>query len=70
MNIGKTPSVFMYDVIKYSRKAEGLALNILAGLDVGTSGCKCTVMSAAGEVVSACYREYAVRAGPRVLSRL
>ena len=32
----------------------------LAGLDMGTTGCKCTVATAAGEILAACYREYAV----------
>jgi len=32
----------------------------LGGLDVGTSGCKCTVMSAGGEILSSCFKEYRV----------
>lgn len=32
----------------------------LGGLDIGTSGCKCTVMSAEGKVLAASYRAYAV----------
>lgn len=38
---------------------------VMGGLDIGTSGCKCTVMRADGKVLSSCYREYGVsrRAG-------
>ena len=32
----------------------------LGGLDIGTSGCKCTVMNAEGRLLSSCYQEYAV----------
>lgn len=32
----------------------------LGGLDIGTSGCKCTVMTAAGETLAVSYRPYAV----------
>lgn len=35
-------------------------MTLLAGLDIGTSGCKCTVMTSEGEMLSSCYSEYTV----------
>jgi len=32
----------------------------LGGIDIGTSGCKCTLMTVEGKYLSSCYREYAV----------
>ena len=32
----------------------------LGGLDIGTSGCKCTVMTAAGRTLASRYQAYAV----------
>lgn len=32
----------------------------LGGLDIGTSGCKCTIMTAGGELLASCYQAYAV----------
>lgn len=28
----------------------------LGGLDIGTSGCKCTIMTTGGELLASCYR--------------
>ena len=32
----------------------------LGGLDIGTSGCKCTIMTKEGELLASCYQAYAV----------
>ena len=32
----------------------------LGGVDIGTSGCKCTIMNTEGRLLSSCYQEYAV----------
>lgn len=32
----------------------------LGGLDIGTSGCKCTIMTTGGELLASCYQAYAV----------
>lgn len=32
----------------------------LGGLDIGTSGCKCTIMNTEGKLLSSCYQDYAV----------
>ena len=39
----------------------------IAGLDIGTTGCKCTVFDEQGRYLNKAYKDYPVRRNPRLL---